>query len=150
MQILRMKAEGVLFVMGTLSQGSVFKERYAVIENGKLTIFADKSKYLNHENALMKPFMLSHYHVVTKMKDILASSTAPSNMLTSSLSGNPHLTIADSLRKDYDLKAAAEKYRFNLVAKVQSELETMHVGEFMAPDEESFRLWTESLKKACR
>jgi hypothetical protein len=136
--------------MGTLSQGSVFKERFAVIENGKLTIFADKSKYTSHGNALMKPFVLSHYHVVTDMKEILASSTAPSNMLATSLSGSPHLTIADSLRKDYDLKTAAEKYRFNLVAKVQSELETMHVGEFMAPNEESFRVWTDSLKKACR
>ena len=54
------------------------------------------------------------------------------------------------MSSSYDLKEAVKKYRFMLYPKVQSELHPLPAGEFMASDEQTYRLWVKSLQRVIR
>ncbi len=116
------KASGVVFMMSSLSQGSVFKQQYAVLENGKLMMFKNENDYLEFSNTVMKPFTLSSYRIAGTPAEVEKTSVTPSSGSMFSISGHPNLSVSDKMRKDYDLSTAVVKYRFNLVPKVT----TMH------------------------
>ena len=104
--------------MSSLSEGSVFKERFAVIDNGKLIVFKAESNYLNLDDAVMKPFKLEAYRTVTHPRDVALTSSSNGGPSMFSISGHNNLSVADAVRKDYNLKDAISKYRFNIVSKV--------------------------------
>jgi hypothetical protein len=167
--------------MGTLSEGSQFKERFASLENGKLSIFRHERDYLEFNSTLTRPFQLNQYRIVTNPREVEETSMAPKESKFSS--------FVDSMRKDVNWPAALTKYRFNLVPKVSfathvpqaqakgiiiydvpylasrmcvltialfpphqvnSELETLRIGEFVAHTEDAYNKWTGTLRKACR
>lgn len=110
----------MLFVMGTLSEGSKFQERFASLENGKLTIFKSETDYLECNNTLMKPFRLDQYRVVSTLREVEETSMAPKGSKVASFFGaDSSLSIGSVLRKDLNLQAALTKYRFNLIPKVK-------------------------------
>jgi hypothetical protein len=108
--------------MSSLSEGCTFKECFAVVENGKLILFNNEAQYLNFEDAIRKPYKLENYRLVSHPRDVVATAVAPGGPSKFSLSGHDHLTVADAMRSDYNLKEAVIKYRFNLVPKVSAVL----------------------------
>lgn len=113
------KATGILFVMSSLSDGCRFKERFALLENGKLNIFKSEKDYLNFNSTVMKPFHLNQYRVVSTLREVEETSMAPKGSKLSSFFGSDSsLSLSSSMRKDVNLQSALTKCRFNLVPKV--------------------------------
>ena len=92
------------------------------MENGKLILFKNEAQYLNFEDAVKKPYKLENYRLVSHPRDVTATAVAPGGSNKFSLSGHDHITVADTMRSDYNLKEAVIKYRFNLVPKVSASL----------------------------
>jgi hypothetical protein len=58
--------------------------------------------------------------------------------------------VATLATSDYDLVDAVKKYRFMLVPRVFSELSPLPIGDFMASDEQAYKLWVKSLSRVIR
>jgi hypothetical protein len=67
--------------------------------------------------------------------------------LRGATTGQDEFSVATLLSSEYDLKLAVQKYRFALCPKVVSELSPLSVFEFMASDEQAYRLWVKALTK---
>jgi len=64
--------------------------------------------------------------------------------------GNEDFAMSDLLTSEFDLQYASRNFKFGLVPKVQSELTTSIVHEFLAHDEKTYKLWTQSLSTVVR
>ena len=68
-QMTKLKAEGELFFRGRLSAGGKFREAFAVIERGKLDLYAKRKDYIDHENSINdKPIKLWNYKLETSYR----------------------------------------------------------------------------------
>lgn len=65
--------------------------------------------------------------------------------MKSAVLGNEDFSMADMLSPEYDLQYASRNFKFGLVPKVSSELVASVVHEFLAHDEKSYKMWTQSL-----
>lgn len=68
------------------------------------------------------------------------------NALTSTFVGSDDFSMQDMMTSEYDLKAAAKKFKFALIPKLQSELTVNDPVEMLAHDEVSYNQWIEALK----
>lgn len=59
-------------------------------------------------------------------------------------------SVATLMTSEYDLKEASKKFRFVMHPKVQSELQPLQVAEFMANDEQSYKLWVKAIGRVIR
>ena len=64
-----LKCQGPIFFRGSLSSGGYFTEVFAVVERGRLDLYAKKKHYLNHENPInAKSILLHQYRLETNYR----------------------------------------------------------------------------------
>eukprot|EP00602_Paraphysomonas_sp_CaronLab_P005541 CAMPEP_0185025428 /NCGR_PEP_ID=MMETSP1103-20130426/8390_1 /TAXON_ID=36769 /ORGANISM="Paraphysomonas bandaiensis, Strain Caron Lab Isolate" /LENGTH=318 /DNA_ID=CAMNT_0027558627 /DNA_START=310 /DNA_END=1266 /DNA_ORIENTATION=- len=145
------RARGALWMRQSLSKGGELQLCYAVLEKGKLDIYRKESDFVNHENPInQRPFQLWKYRLELDPRKFNRGLTSASKSLRKLATGQGEFSITQLATSDYDLKEAVHKYRFILYPKVLSELTPLATGEFMANDEQSYKLWIKALSRVIR
>jgi len=145
------RARGVLWLRQSLSKGGELEQCYAVLEKGKLDVYRSEQHFINHENPINKnPFQLWKYALELDPRKFNRGFSSASKSMRKLVSGQGEFSVATLMTSEFDLKEASKKFRFVMHPKVQSELQPLQVAEFMANDEQSYKLWVKAIGRVIR
>lgn len=145
------RARGVLWMRQSLSKGGELEQCYAVLEKGKLDIYRSEQHFIDHENPINKhPFQLWKYALELDPRKFNRGFSSASKSMRKIMTGQGEFSLTTLMSSDYDLKEASKKFRFIIHPKVQSELQPLQVAEFMANDEQSYKLWVKAIGRVIR
>lgn len=145
------RARGVLWLRQSLSKGGELEQCYAVLEKGKLDVYRSEQHFINHENPINKhPFQLWKYALELDPRKFNRGFSSASKSMRKLISGQGEFSVATLMTSEFDLKEASKKFRFVMHPKVQSELQPLQVAEFMANDEQSYKLWVKAIGRVIR
>mmetsp|Transcript_24793 Transcript_24793/g.36570 ORF Transcript_24793/g.36570 Transcript_24793/m.36570 type:complete len:439 (+) Transcript_24793:80-1396(+) len=139
-----------LYVQERKEQSDCFHKCFAVVENGKLDLYTDEEAFNLHRNSCNStPFKLHEYELETntrKLSSISSGKLSATSALRGALLGNQEISFQDAISADFDVQAAAQKYKFSLLPKVSSELSLREALHFMAEDEIDYSQWLKVLR----
>lgn len=145
------RARGVLWMRQSLSKGGHLEQCYAVLEKGKLDVYKSEQHFINHENPINKhPFQLWKYTLELDPRKFNRGFSSASKSARKLLTGQGEFSVTTLMTSEYDLREASKKFRFIMHPKVHSELQPLQAAEFMANDEQSYKLWVKAIGRVIR
>eukprot|EP01033_Poteriospumella_lacustris_P007219 gene7219-5195_t len=142
----KLKVKAVLWKRQSIEDGGLFVKYYGVLEKGRLDLYYKEKDYReNLDPVNAKPIKLWQYNLETDHRKYAKNVTSLTTAMKSAMMGNEDFAMSDLLTSEFDLQFASRNFKFGLVPKVSSELMSSVVHEFLAHDEKSYKLWTQSL-----
>jgi len=89
---------------------------------------------------------LCYFAIGRKLSSISSGKLSATSALRGALLGNQEISFQDAISADFDVQAAAQKYKFSLLPKVSSELSLREALHFMAEDEIDYSQWLKVLR----
>jgi hypothetical protein len=142
----KLKVKAILWKRQSIEDGGLFVKYYGVLEKGRLDLYYKEKDYReNLDPVNAKPIKLWQYNLETDHRKYAKNVTSLTTAMKSAMMGNEDFAMSDLLTSEHDLQFASRNFKFGLVPKVSSELMSSVVHEFLAHDEKSYKMWTQSL-----
>jgi hypothetical protein len=142
----KLKVKAILWKRQSIEDGGLFVKYYGVLEKGRLDLYYKEKDYReNLDPVNAKPIKLWQYNLESDHRKYAKNVTSLTTAMKSAMMGNEDFAMSDLLTSEHDLQFASRNFKFGLVPKVSSELMSSVVHEFLAHDEKSYKLWTQSL-----
>lgn len=148
-ELKKTKFKGVLWLRKPAEEGGIFTRCYGVLKDGRLDIYKAEQDYLDHLNPInKKPFKMWQFNVETDPRKFARPVTSLRNMVKSQFLGDDgqDFSFSDIMSSKDDLPYAAKHYRFALMPKVSSELQSVDNIELLGHDETCYKEWLSALR----